>query len=89
MATMPHTPLPSSAQATYDHLIAQLDNSAEITRESLLSTQQTIARFERAHRMSSVEMQRKLDAGEIDETYDICQWLIELDVLSGLLADLR
>ncbi len=30
--------------------------------------------------MSSAEMRRKLDAGEIEETDDICSWLMQLEL---------
>jgi hypothetical protein len=89
MATTSPTPMSPGAQAMYDSVMQQLSNIDERVRESLIETQQAIARFERTHRMTSVEMREKLDAGTIAETDEICQWLIELDVLSGILADLR
>lgn len=38
--------------------------------------------FEDLHQMSSEEMKRKLAAGEIRETADICSWLMFLNIRS-------
>lgn len=40
-----------------------------------------VAMFERIHGMSSSDMVAALNAGIIDETDDLCSWLIQLDVL--------
>lgn len=77
------------AQAMYDSIMSQLDNIEEVTRESVIASQQTIARYERQHRMTSVTMREKLNAGEIEETDEICCWLLELESLRLILEDLK
>lgn len=91
MSSLPKSsniPPTTDAQAMYEGLMAQLDSIEEITRESLITSQQTIARFERQHRMTSADMREKLKAGEIEETYDICCWLQEIEILRVILSDL-
>lgn len=39
-----------------------------------------IAAFEAEHGMSSETMQQRLNAGEIGETYAVCQWLMALEM---------
>lgn len=83
----PHTPMSPGAQAMYDSLMAQLENIEEVTREAIISSQETIARFERQYHMTSVTMRAKLEAGEIEETDDICRWTLEIESLDDILAD--
>lgn len=92
MSAPPREPtihLSPGAQAMYDSLMTQLDNIDEITRESLITSQQTIARYERQHHMTSVTMREKVRADEIEETDEICRWLLELESLRLILEDLR
>ena len=37
-----------------------------------------VENFERAHGFDSATMQRKLRAGELAETLDVCQWLMAI-----------
>jgi hypothetical protein len=83
----PHTPMSPGAQAMYDSLMAQLENVEEATREAIISSQETIARFERKYHMTSVEMRRRVIAGEMEETLDICIWSQEIESLDDILAD--
>lgn len=83
----PHPPMSPAAQAMYDSLMAQLDNVEEATREAVITSQETIARFERMYHMTSATMRAKLESGEIEETFDICRWTQEIDSLDDILAD--
>jgi len=52
-------------------------NSTQI-QERLNQLQVQIREFEEKHNMSSIEMEKKLSAGEIVETNDVCTWLMLL-----------
>lgn len=46
-----------------------------------------IATFERIYGMSSSDMVAALSAGAIEETDDICSWLIHLDLLDRVTSE--
>lgn len=84
----PKIALSPGAQAMYDSLMAQLENVEELTREAIITSQETIARYERQHGMTSVTMREKVRSGEIEETYEICCWSQEIDSLDHILSHL-
>jgi hypothetical protein len=43
-----------------------------------------LARYEAAHGFDGSELRRRLDAGEIRETLDVCHWLIDLNLFELL-----
>lgn len=67
-------------------MLADLEQADEhVWLESVLESQNTIAKFERAYGMTSSEMRRKLSTGEIEETYEVCLWSQEITFLDRLL----
>lgn len=88
MATTSKAPISERVQITLDKLQREIDNwTDEKTLESIIETQQRIARYEREHRMSSAIMSRKVISGEIDETHEMVSWAFELVALDHLLAE--
>lgn len=59
-------------------LIAETREPA--TAEQMAAVDARIAAFEAQHGMTSEVMERRLHAGEIRETYAVCQWLMALDM---------
>lgn len=89
MATTSKAPISERVQFTLDKIKQDTDNwTDDKTRESIIDSQQRIARYERERRMSSTTMRRKVIAGEIDETLEMCDWAIELGVLDAMLDEL-
>lgn len=91
MSALPKTsqaPLSPGTQAMYDSIMAQMENVEELTREAIITYQETIARYERQHRMTSATMLEKVRAGEIEETYEICCWSQDIETLDHILSSL-
>lgn len=89
MATTLKEPISVRVQRTLDKIKQETENwTDDKTRESIIETQQRIARYEREHRMSSVTMRRKVIAGEIEETLEICQWSLDIDELDDIIDEL-
>jgi hypothetical protein len=60
---------------------------AEAARNAVLiqkRAQATIAKYETMFRFSSADLLRKLSEGTIEETFEICQWVIALDALTSV-----
>lgn len=59
-----------------------LDKLAKGTRKApngeVRDASEVIAVYEKSHGMTSDEMRRRLEAGELEETWEICQWLLQL-----------
>lgn len=88
MATTQKGALSPRMQRAYNAMMSEWESwTDDKTRESIIETQQRIARYEREHRMSSAEMRRKVIAGEIDETLEICDWSLEIDSLDRVLRE--
>jgi hypothetical protein len=89
MATTLNPPISERVQRPLDKIKQETENwKDEKTREVVIETQQRIARYEREHRMSSATMRRKVIAGEVDETLEMCGWAFDLDDLDGMLGEL-
>lgn len=74
----------------YEDVMEQLVNlTEERIAANLLKIERTIGLYERVYGMSSEEMRRKLAAGEIEETYEICCWSQEVSLLEDVLKDRR
>lgn len=81
----PETTRSPLSSRVYEHIIVELDAvDDDFQRESILDSQNAIARFERSFGMTSSEMRRKVASGEIEETYDICRWSQEISLLDHL-----
>ena len=74
-----------SSPSLYQNVVTELDQADDhLQVESVLESQNCIAKFERVHGMTSSEMRRKLSSGEIEETYEICRWSQEISFLDEL-----
>ena len=79
------SPLSPRSQAALDRFRAMTDQPH--TDQAIDSIRRRVATFERIHEMSSSDMVAALSAGTIEETDDICSWLIQLDLLNRVTAE--
>jgi hypothetical protein len=84
---MPAMPNPEPRKrSSYEIVQEQLANlTEERIAANIAEIRGTIAIYERIYGMSSEEMRRKLAAGEIEETDEICAWSQEVSVLEYVL----
>jgi hypothetical protein len=77
-------PLTPSGQNHLDQINHELDLLEEENHRSrpFARVQQRVAMFERIYEMPSDEMISRLDAGDLEETDDICVWRMEIDLLN-------
>jgi len=64
--------------ARSDALQDLVQRTQRVPNGELADAASIIALYERTHTLTSAEMLRKLDAGELQETWEICQWLLQL-----------
>lgn len=90
MSAMPKPEPPQRRKSMYEDVMEQLVNlTEERIAANLLKIERTIGLYERVYGRSSEEMRRKLAAGEIEETYEICCWSQEVSLLEDVLKDRR
>ncbi|HKS90747.1 MAG TPA: hypothetical protein VJQ83_02370 [Tepidiformaceae bacterium] len=58
----------------------QLENDRKLRRE----LESEVARFESRYAMTSAEMRARIDAGDLDEDAELCQWLMDMEILEAL-----
>ncbi len=88
MPAMPKPEPPQRRKSMYDDVMEQMANlTEERIAENILKIRRTIGLYERVYGMSSEEMRRKLAAGEIEETFEICCWSQEVSLLEDVLKD--
>lgn len=88
MTAMPKPEPPQRRRSSYEIAQEQLANlTEERVAENILRIKRTIGLYERVYGMSSEEMRRKLAAGEIEETFEICCWSQEVSLLADVLKD--
>lgn len=72
----------------YQDVMEQMaDHTERRATENILKIKRMIGLNERIYGMSSEEMRRKLAAGEIEETHEICCWSQEVSLLEDVLED--
>lgn len=88
MTAMPKPEPEQGRKSMYEIVQEQLANlNEERIAANILKIKRTIGLYERVYGMSSEEMRRKLAAGEIEETYEICCWSQEVSLLEDVLKD--
>jgi hypothetical protein len=87
MSTASKMPLSPRARAWYHDLMEQLATVEERVPANIAKIRGTIGIYERIYDTSSAEMRKKLAAGEIEETDDICTWSQLITVLEMILSD--
>lgn len=80
MAMTPLTMTPS-AQKVFEQVENALGTSEQRVPELIARIRRRIAMFERMYGMSSLEMNTRLESGDLQETDDICIWRMELYLL--------
>lgn len=76
-----HTGHALSTQTLRKRFVESFENEQQARAQGLEWLRNSIAAFEHAYGMTSEEMVTKVRALEIDETDDICSWLIKVDLL--------
>lgn len=81
---MPAMPDPTPPRrSSYELVQEQLANLTEERIEANITRiKRTIGLYERIYGMSSSEMRRRVAAGEMDETNEICEWSEYLDLVA-------
>lgn len=75
---------PASSPTIYDRLMVQLANAEESREQELARIRRIVATYERIHGMLTAEMLRLVEAGEIEETDDICRWSLYTSLLDDV-----
>lgn len=70
-----------SVQEMNQQFIDAFDDQDRVRARGVEWLRNSISIFETKYDMTSEEMAAKVRSGEIDETDDICSWLIKVDVL--------
>ncbi|MDQ3654610.1 MAG: hypothetical protein M3457_05980 [Chloroflexota bacterium] len=70
-----------SAQTLRKQFVESFENEHGARASGLQWLRNSIATFEHEYGMTSAEMIARVRALEIDETDDICSWLIKVDLL--------
>lgn len=65
-------------------LESAIENEKKMLRAGLARTQTRLAEFEQRYGLTSAEFERRLNAGEIEETFDFTDWRTELGMLELL-----
>ena len=75
-------PLSPKMQAIYDRLTTQIEHPDEVAGNRYVeSLRRRIQVSENDFGMSSEVMIARLDSGEIEETSDLCDWLMDIHAL--------
>jgi hypothetical protein len=61
-----------------------LENETKILAHGIKRTRERLAAFEKQYGMSSGEFESRFEAGEIKETLDFIDWLMEVQALRSL-----
>ncbi len=77
-------PTPASSPTTYDRLMADLANAEDSLEQELARVRRVVATYERIHGMLTEEMLHLVEAGEIEETDDICRWSLYASLLGDV-----
>lgn len=67
-----------------DELWRQLEESKTHVNERRAKLEATIAEYERRYGFPSSEIHDRIEAGTLHETYDVCQWIFEVNALDRL-----
>lgn len=89
MSAQSKTHMSPRAQSWYDDVMKQRETIEERAPANLVKLKRTIGLYERIYGMSSAEMREKLEAGEIEETNDLCAWSEHIDLLERVLSRTR
>ena len=65
-------------------LESAIENQKKTLKAGLARTQARLAEFEQRYGMTSAEFERRLQAREIEETFDFTDWRMELGMLTLL-----
>jgi hypothetical protein len=65
-------------------LESAIENQKKTLKAGLARTQARLAEFEQRYGMTSAEFMRRLQAREIEETFDFTDWRMELGMLALL-----
>lgn len=65
-------------------LESAIENQKKTLKAGLARTQARLAEFEQRYGMASAEFERRLQAREIEETFDFTDWRMELGMLALL-----
>ena len=65
-------------------LRAALQNETKILTHGIKRTRERLAAFEKQYGMSSEEFESRFEAGEIKETLELIDWLMEIQALRSL-----
>ena len=65
-------------------LESAIENQKKTLKAGLARTQARVTEFEQRYGMTSAEFERRLQAREIEETFDFTDWRIELGMLALL-----
>jgi hypothetical protein len=75
MTAMPKPEPEQGRKTMYESVMEQMANHTdERERENILRIKRAIGLYERMYGMLSDEMRRRVAAGEMDETNEICEW---------------
>ncbi len=75
MPAMPNPEPPQRRKSMYQDVMEQIaDHTEKRATENILKIKRMIGLYERIYGMLSDEMLRKVAAGEVDETNEICEW---------------
>jgi len=81
MATNIRT-LPREKPTNIERLMHDLSRADEMRDEHMQKLQRQIALYERIYGLTSQEMVAELASGQLVENFDICEWLMNLDLLA-------
>lgn len=65
-------------------LRAALQNETKILMQGIQRTRERLAAFEKQHGMSSEDFESRFESGEIKETLELINWLMEIQALRSL-----
>lgn len=80
--------LAQMSQDEKDAALSALTDAAKAptTEQQISDYKAKIAVYEQKYELTSDEMRSKLSRGEIDETLEICHWLMDLTILNNLVG---
>lgn len=82
MSAMPKPEPPQCRKSMYEDVMEQMTkHSEERATENILRIKRKIGLYERIYGMLSDEMRRKVAAGEMEETNEICEWSEYLELV--------
>lgn len=76
-----HTRQAISTKVLNQQFLDSFNNQDRVRAEGVERLRGSIAIFEHKYDMTSEEMASKVQSSEIEETDDICSWLIKVDLL--------